>query len=121
MNLLRNHRRAAGERADLRAPAAALDALEAGSDSASDLDTSEMAKAVRKLLEDMDSPRDRMLLKRFYLDEEDKASICRELGFSPLQFDKVLHRARKRLRQVVTAQGLRSRDFYFFLLFLMVV
>ena len=58
MNLLRNHRRAAGERADLRAPAAALEALEAGSDSVSDLGTREMAKAVRKLLDDMDSPRD---------------------------------------------------------------
>jgi RNA polymerase sigma-70 factor (ECF subfamily) len=116
MNLLRNHRRAAGERSDLRAPAAALDSLEAGSDSAADLGTSEMAKTVRKLLEDMDSPRDRMLLKRFYLDEEDKASICEELGLSPLQFDKVLHRARKRMRQAVSAQGLRPRDFYSFLL-----
>jgi RNA polymerase sigma-70 factor, ECF subfamily len=116
MNLLRNHRRAAGERADLRAPVAALDGLEAVSDPASDSTTCDLAKAVRKLLEEMDSPRDRLLLKRFYLDEEDKASICAELGLSPLQFDKVLHRARKRMRQMFTAQGMRPRDFYMLLL-----
>jgi len=120
MNLLRNHRRAAGERADLRAPAAALEALEATSDSATDVGTSEIAKAVRKLLEEIESPRDRMLLKRFYLDEEDKASICEELGLSLLQFDKVLHRARKRLRQVFNAQGLSPRDFYLLLLLMVV-
>jgi RNA polymerase sigma-70 factor, ECF subfamily len=116
MNLLRNHRRAAGERADLRAPAAALEALEAGSDPTTDSSTLYLEKAVRKLLEGMDSPRDRMLLKRFYLDEEDKASICKELGLAPLQFDKVLHRARKRLREIFDAQGLRPRDFYSFLM-----
>jgi RNA polymerase sigma-70 factor (ECF subfamily) len=116
MNLLRNHRRAAGERADLRAPPAALETLEAGSDPTTDSSSIHLAKAVRKLLEGMDSPRDRALLKRFYLDEEDKASICNELGLSPLQFDKVLHRARKRLREIFDSQGLRPRDFYSFLL-----
>jgi RNA polymerase sigma-70 factor, ECF subfamily len=116
MNLLRNHRRAAGERADLRAPAAALEALEAGSDPTTDSGAMYLEKAVRKLLEGMDSPRDRMLLKRFYLDEEDKASICGELALSPLQFDKVLHRARKRLRELFDTHGLRPRDFYSFLL-----
>jgi RNA polymerase sigma-70 factor, ECF subfamily len=116
MNLLRNHRRAAGERADLRAPAAALEALEAASDPTTDSSAVYLEKAVRKLLEGMESPRDRMLLRRFYLDEEDKTSICGELGLSPLQFDKVLHRARKRLREIFDAQGLGPRDFYSFLL-----
>lgn len=66
-----------------------------------------LALKVRELISDMSSRRDRLLLVRFYLDEEDKDSICRDLQMKPDQFDKVLHRARTRLRKLLEAEGLQ--------------
>src|SRR5262249_37968305 len=62
---------------------------------------------VKNVIRGMSSQRDRAILVRFYLDEEDKETICRDLGLSPLQFDKILHRARGRLRKLLEAEGLR--------------
>ncbi|WP_457819827.1 hypothetical protein, partial [Staphylococcus aureus] len=50
------------------------------------------------------------ILVRFYLDEEDKNRICSDLGLSPLQFDKILHRARGRLRKLLESDGLGPSD-----------
>jgi RNA polymerase sigma-70 factor (ECF subfamily) len=58
----------------------------------------------------MGTPRDRLILTRFYLEEEDKDSICRDLSLDALQFDKVLHRARGRLKSLLEAQGLGKSD-----------
>ncbi|MDQ3283382.1 MAG: sigma-70 family RNA polymerase sigma factor [Acidobacteriota bacterium] len=43
-------------------------------------------------------PRYRELLERFYLFEESKEAICADLGLSALHFNRVLFRARRRLR-----------------------
>ncbi len=48
------------------------------------------------------------IIKRFYLDEEDKAEICRSMGLSPLHFDRVIFRARQRLRSLTGSEGLRQ-------------
>ena len=92
MNLLRNQRRKLGERPERRATTDQLDAL-IDPDSARDRALEEsIAARVRRLLRSMTTPRDRLVLTRFYLEEVDKESICRELGLEPLQFDKILHR-----------------------------
>jgi len=75
-----------------------------------------MAQRVRTLLQGMGSARDRTILKRFYLDEESKETICSELGLLADQFDKVLHRARARLRELLEASGLRRTDLFSLLL-----
>ena len=62
------------------------------------------------VIREMSSQRDRAILVRFYLDEEDKETLCRDLGLSPLQFDKILHRARGRLRKLLEAGGLGRKD-----------
>jgi hypothetical protein len=41
------------------------------------------------------------VLVRFYLDGTDKQQLCRELGLSPKHFDRVLMRARSRLRTII--------------------
>jgi RNA polymerase sigma-70 factor (ECF subfamily) len=46
-------------------------------------------------------PRDRQLLLRFYLDDQNKCEICVAMDLSHDQFDKLLWRARERLKQVV--------------------
>jgi RNA polymerase sigma factor (sigma-70 family) len=67
----------------------------------SDSDDRQLAEAVANLLEELPTDRDRQLLMRFYLDGVDKQQLCRELGLSPKHFDRVLMRARSRLRTII--------------------
>lgn len=67
----------------------------------SEQDDRHLAEAVASLLEELPTERDRMLLMRFYLDGTDKQQLCRELGLSPKHFDRVLMRARTRLRAII--------------------
>src|SRR5262244_3239086 len=50
-------------------------------------------------LDELPGDRDRELLYRFYIAEEDKKTICSDLGLSSLHFNRVLFRARERYRQ----------------------
>ncbi len=116
MNLLRNHRRAMVERPDKRADVKALDDL--AMDDSPDARGIEdrLARRVKALLQSMSSQRDRTVLVRFYLNEEDRESICRDMKLTPAQFARVIHRARGRLRQLMEAEGLKGSDFYSLLL-----
>jgi RNA polymerase sigma factor (sigma-70 family) len=67
----------------------------------SDSDDRHLAQAVAQLLEELPTERDRQLLMRFYLDGIDKQQLCHELGLSPKHFDRVLMRARSRLRTII--------------------
>ena len=60
----------------------------------------ERAALVRRVLGEMPSERDRQILFRFYLAEDDKESICRDLGLTSLHFNRVLFRARERYREL---------------------
>ena len=77
----------AGETAVMQAPAGQLDALL----------EKEKAALIRQVLAEM-TDRDRQVLCRFYLREEDKESICSRLQLSSLHFNRVLYRARERYR-----------------------
>lgn len=61
----------------------------------------ERAQVVRRLLSEMATERDRQILFRFYLAEDDKEEICRDLDLSTLHFNRVLYRARQRFRELV--------------------
>jgi RNA polymerase sigma factor (sigma-70 family) len=67
----------------------------------SESDDRHLAEAVAALLEELPTERDRQMLMRFYLDGTDKQQLCRELGLSPKHFDRVLMRARSRLRAII--------------------
>jgi RNA polymerase sigma-70 factor, ECF subfamily len=112
VNLLRNRRRIVVERADRRADPEVLDLLSSDAQSQDELFELKVAAQVRDLIRSMDSHRDRVVLVRFYLDEEDKEVICRDLGLTSNQFVKILHRARSRLRQLLEARGLTRTDFF---------
>jgi RNA polymerase sigma-70 factor (ECF subfamily) len=71
-----------------------------------------IAARVKELIRGMGSVRDRTILVRFYLDEEDRESICRDLKITPAQFAKVLHRARTRLRTLLESDGLKRSDLF---------
>lgn len=57
-------------------------------------------RSVRDLLSEMTSERDRQILLRFYIGEEDKDRICADLDLTGLQFNRVLYRARERFREL---------------------
>ncbi len=59
-----------------------------------------MAKVVRLLVNELKTPRDRELIMRFYLREEDKKTICDDFGLSELHFNRVLFRARQRFKEL---------------------
>lgn len=110
LNLLRNWRRSAGVRTDLRAPPKTLDNL-AGNAADESIDQ-DMVRKVLRIVSGITPMRDRTVIVRFYLKEEDRGSICADLGLAPDQFNKVLHRARRRLRELLETQGVRSRDLF---------
>ena len=67
----------------------------------SDSDDRHLAQSVMALLDELPTARDRQVLIRFYLDGSDKQSLCEEFGLSPKHFDRVLMRARSRLRTII--------------------
>ena len=60
----------------------------------------EAERSVRQVMAELPSERDRQILLRFYLDEEDKERICTDFKLTSLQFNRVLHRARERFREI---------------------
>jgi RNA polymerase sigma-70 factor, ECF subfamily len=66
----------------------------------SELLAAEKARIVRQVLAELHSARDRDVLYRFYVEEEDKERICEDLGLSSLHFNRVLYRARERYREL---------------------
>jgi RNA polymerase sigma-70 factor (ECF subfamily) len=64
---------------------------------------------LEKALEQMAVTRDREILRRFYLADEDKTSICSDLELTATHFDRVLYRARHRMRDLIRQKkGLRA-------------
>jgi RNA polymerase sigma-70 factor (ECF subfamily) len=112
MNLLRNRRRKVAERADRRVDSEVLGHLPADADQTDRWLEKKIAARVKRMLQELNSPRDREILVRFYLREEEKDAICRDLALAPDQFDKVLHRARARLKELLEASGLQKSDFF---------
>ena len=68
------------------------------------LERRQLGEIVRTLLDELRQERDREILRRFYLREETKESICASLELSANHFDRVLYRARQRFRQILEAR-----------------
>ena len=96
------------------------EAVEQASDDAPDQEDDAQrdsaASAIRVVLSEMKSTRDRALLVRYYLQDEDKREICRELGLSEPSFNVVLFRARARFLELLQKHGLQGRDLMSFVL-----
>jgi len=59
----------------------------------------ERATLVHHVLAALPSERDRKVLHRFYIADDDKEEICADLGISSLHFNQILCRARERYRK----------------------
>lgn len=66
----------------------------------------DLLDAIRDAVQSLPNARDRIILLRYYVGEESKASICQDLALDPRHFDRVLHRARTRLRELVSRDAL---------------
>ena len=64
----------------------------------------EQQALVRQILEELPVERDRDLLRRYYLGQESKERIQADHGLTSLQFNRVLHRARKRFQELWEAR-----------------
>jgi RNA polymerase sigma-70 factor (ECF subfamily) len=65
-----------------------------------------LARAVRELIEELPTHRDREVLERFYLREEPRVSICESLNLTSLQLNQVLWRARQRFGEILRKHGM---------------
>jgi RNA polymerase sigma-70 factor (ECF subfamily) len=111
LNHWRNFRRK--DRTEVSSPED-LESLPDGDDNpdVAGIDRARWAAVVRAMLEELPNPRDRQLLVRFYLNDECKESICSFLGLSDEHFNRVLFRARNRLRELFERRGYQKVDLF---------
>ena len=57
---------------------------------------------VRRLVNSLKKERDRDVLHRFYVLDQEKTQVCAALDLSPADFDRIISRARARMRQLIT-------------------
>lgn len=65
------------------------------------IEFSELVEMIVSLLEELPLQRDRDLLTRYLVHGDDKADIIKEYGLSSEHFDRILHRARVRLKNLL--------------------
>jgi len=70
----------------------------------------EKAALVRQVLEELGSERDRQVLFRFYIAEEDKEQIRSDLGLTGPEFNLVLFRARRRYRDLYERRAVKGEE-----------
>lgn len=75
-----------------------------------EIDRARWAHAARRILDELPTARDRELLIRFYLNDESKDEICAALELSEEHFNRVIFRARNRLRALLERRGYRKLD-----------
>jgi RNA polymerase sigma-70 factor (ECF subfamily) len=111
LNHLRNHRRK--DKSAISGPETLPDLVDADSENrpARVVEGGRWGTVVGQLLKEMSSPRDREVLVRFYLQEEDRGALCRSLALTDLQFNRVIFRARGRLRELLERRGYGKSDF----------
>ena len=97
-----------------RATRADSDAVDAAADDAAGpfdhASAEQVQRLVRKLLDELGVPRDREILVRTYLDDEDKSSICEALGVDSTHYNRVIFRAKQRFRELLPSAEAASNS-----------
>jgi RNA polymerase sigma-70 factor (ECF subfamily) len=65
----------------------------------------QVQRVVRKLLDELPVQRDREILIRTYLEDQDKGLICEALGVDSAHYNRVLFRAKQRFRELLESAG----------------
>ena len=101
-----------------RGTSADSDAVDAAADDAAGpfdhVSGEQVKRLVRKLLDELPVPRDREILIKTYLEDQDKSAICETLGVDSAHYNRVLFRAKERFRELLTTaasqRGLKLVD-----------
>ncbi|MCG8460239.1 MAG: sigma-70 family RNA polymerase sigma factor, partial [Holophagales bacterium] len=99
-NLAIEHYRKVGRRQTEADSPALEEALTARPGPFADLEREEEAELVRLVLDELPVGRDREILYRFYLAEEDRESIAGDHGLTTAQLNRLLYRARQRYKDL---------------------
>ncbi len=62
-------------------------------------------KYVKQVMSELKVQRDKDILIKFYFHDQDKPAICEELNLSREHFDRVLYRAKQRLKQLIDSDS----------------
>jgi RNA polymerase sigma-70 factor (ECF subfamily) len=109
INLWIAHQRKSARRATTADSEAVEAAADEGGGPFDHVSREQISRAVAVLLEELGAPRDREILTRFYLKDEDKASVCAALGVDSAHFNRVLFRAKQRFRELLVRAERRGR------------
>lgn len=112
-NLFRNHRRRLENRIGLRAENALLVDLACDASPAEQHHQDTVARQIRSIVEELPASRDREVVRRFYFEQQCKSAICADMVLSPLSFDRILFKARRRLKVLLQAHGFERGDFFY--------
>lgn len=63
--------------------------------------SSNALEMTRQIIEELKVERDKEILRDFFIYEKSKEQICKEMGLKTEHFDRVLFRARQRLKQII--------------------
>jgi RNA polymerase sigma-70 factor (ECF subfamily) len=111
-NLLRNYRRRMDNRSDRRADYIDIEQLTASTSPLDELCHDGTARLMHLVVQELPVPRDREIVRRFYLEEEHKDDICEDLQLDSRHFDKIIFRARQRVRRLLEDRGFESCDLF---------
>lgn len=70
----------------------------------------ESGNAIRGAVLELNNDRDRELLYRFYILQQEKPAVCKMLELTSEHFDRVISRARKRFRSLIEKRRLMPVD-----------
>jgi RNA polymerase sigma-70 factor (ECF subfamily) len=84
---------------------AAIEELSDGDSPQKQFAANQLGALLRQVLAELPVARDREILTRFYLHEEDRDGICRALTIETGHFHRVLFRARERFRELLEQSG----------------
>lgn len=107
---LAEYRRMARHRTEADSDLVAEAVDEESSEVVDQLARSRIQQRVREVIDGMSNARDKLILYRYYIQEQSKESICQELGLDHRHFDRVAHRARERLRKAVETSAVDLQE-----------
>lgn len=65
-------------------------------------------KYVKQVIDELKIPRDKDILISFYFNDKNKSDICKQMDLSSEHFDRVLYRARQRLKEIIEKRNNNS-------------
>ena len=101
LNVAIGHYRKENRRATDTTGEVQFDISDTRSDVSKALESKQTSSLVSQVIDELKQDRDKDILRSFYVEEQDKSDICGRLELTPAHFDRVLFRARGRLKQLI--------------------